>query len=1045
MISPIKEPDLALAGLALLIIFGLLIWYDRPSEGFRPSDPYGQPQDHPRTTGYAYENWLWQDPFAFEKPDESWLWQHPFTFEKPDPTKGSEECEYQLNKKIEEINRVKNDEDVKILAPLLTVWPNTRENKEVRTRHRYAVVAGLIESGYRPAEPNRLHFCSSQENSSNKEYDVRWEHFESENKPDIIVAWLNSEIFTHDGKLIFVLKDLLIPKWDDINLHVFDLDNILDQNLPSIIKSAGAGDVGDRALIEKLTSELALRNIKESSEVIVITEQDSKNVRNLSQDFRASLHDSFLKDKPCIDNAESSTCEIKNVFYLKGLDAYQKKINKQDKTEDQAANKRTDRLSVIDLHNPSSLPLGPGQLDYVYRLAEQIKGPHNDIDLQKRDSGIKMVGIFGSNFNDKLLILEALRAEMPNILVFTTDLDAQMLDPRYWPTTRNLVVASHFNLLLKDKDKDKNKDKDEDKARYPKQSYQGQFPAFRDSQQTNIFYRTISMVNDDLTKSETTSPQIFEIGRNGFIRLGLELEKNEDANYHPADNSLEQAKQRLLLLGAVILVLIIFYWLIRPNSGKSFFWLLFGISAIYFIARFVATDDSGEPLSFTDGTSLWPTVFIQLIAILMAVEFFFRARRELDENFYDLNRQYFSSLGKQYFEVCPKEKECGPWLLSKWGSASTLRFFIFLWTFIVYAINDVYPSSELWFWPCVVLLALTAIPYLYKIEKGEDKIKKGEGEFNFNSIKDWIEKDNCQPEKDNSQLGPTDQRSVDPIHCALDKLRVFFLSNNGPSLSSQENYEVGLWRKYYKYGRIDHRVSRVVGIWLFFAIIETILIYLLPPWPLPCRGPTCNWVSWTGVSSFVVIMILLFFVLDAVRLSFYWIQKLRKQHPLLTEDFKGDVGRDNALQSLEKIVAVIAERTRVVDRLIYYPMLCIMLMLIAKITYFDNQDFPLSKGITFAASISLLFFSGFMLRYEAEQLKRSVIKSARNLGKDNKCDQEGKDNKCDQEKVDKAIEKIKDINDGAFQPMFEQPVMRALLIILAFVGIFASEYLKLFG
>ncbi|MEO8992271.1 MAG: hypothetical protein ABI284_08745 [Nitrosospira sp.] len=1001
MIPPIKEPDLALAGLALLIIFGLLIWYDRPIEGFRPSDPYGQPQDPPRTTGYAYESWLWQDPFAFEKPDESWLWQHPFTFEKPDPRKGSEECEFQLNEKI---NHIEND--VKILAPLLKVWPNTKENKEVRTRHHYAVIAGLIESGYRPSEPNRSHFCSSQKNSSNKEYDVRWEHFESKNKPDIIVAWLNSEIFTLDGKLTFVLENLLISKGKNINFYVYDLDNILDQNLPNIIKPAGAGDVGNKALIEKLTSELALRNIRESSEVIVITEQDSENVRNLSNNFRVSLRDSFPKDKPCVDDAESSTCEIKNVFYLKGLDAYQKKINKQNKTEDQAANKRADRLSVIDLHNPSSLPLGPGQLDYVHRLAEQIKGSHNEIDLQKRNSGIKAVGVFGSNFNDKLLILEALRAKMPDILVFTTDLDAQMLNPQYWPTTRNLVVVSDFNLLLREKDRDKD-EAEEDKSRYPKQSYQGQFPAFRDSQQTNIFYRTISMVNDDLKKSEPTSPQIFEIGRNGFVRLGSVLGKN---GYHPSDDTLEQAKSRLWLLWAIISVLIVFYWVIRPNSRKSFIWLLSGISAIYGIALFVATDDSGEPLSFTDGTSLWPTVFIQLIAISLAGAFFFRARGELDENFSILNRQYFSSLGEQYFQVRPNE--CGSW-----------PCFIFIWTFIVYAINDVYPS---WFpfWQCLVLLVLPSIPYLYSIEKRKD-------EFNFNSVKDWIEKDNYQPAQTNQ-----DKNSY-LIRRALHKLlSIFFLSNNGSrNYASKENYEVGLWRQYYHYGLLYHRVSRVVGIWLFFAIIETILIYLLPPWPLPCRGATCDWVSWTGVISFVVIMILLFFVLDSVRLSFYWIQKLRKQHPLLAENFKAN-DADKTLQSLEDIVAVIAERTRVVDRLIYYPMLCIMLMLIAKITYFDNQDFPLSKGFTFAASISLLFFSGFMLRYEAEQLKISVIKSAKKLGKDNR---------CDQKKVANAIERINGFNDGAFQPMFEQPVMRALLIILAFVSIFASEYLKLLG
>ena len=105
------------------------------------------------------------------------------------------------------------------------------------------------------------------------------------------------------------------------------------------------------------------------------------------------------------------------------------------------------------------------------------------------------------------------------------------------------------------------------------------------------------------------------------------------------------------------------------------------------------------------------------------------------------------------------------------------------------------------------------------------------------------------------------------------------------------------------------------------------------------------------------------------------------------------------MSSLEKIVDVVAKRTRVVDKLIYYPMLCIMLMLFAKIAYFDNQEFPLSKGITFAASISLLFFSGFMLRYEAKELKLSVIKSAENLVKVI----------CIQAEVDKAINRIKDI------------------------------------
>jgi hypothetical protein len=116
-------------------------------------------------------------------------------------------------------------------------------------------------------------------------------------------------------------------------------------------------------------------------------------------------------------------------------------------------------------------------------------------------------------------------------------------------------------------------------------------------------------------------------------------------------------------------------------------------------------------------------------------------------------------------------------------------------------------------------------------------------------------------------------------------------------------------------------------------------------------------------------------------------------------------------------------------------MFCIMLLLFAKITYFDNQELPLSKALTFGVAISVLFFSGFMLRHEANQLKLSIKKRVQDLGK-----------KYAEEKTGKQIvNRIDAIDEGAFQPMLEQPVMQALLIVLASIGPFAGEYLKLFG
>ena len=130
---------------------------------------------------------------------------------------------------------------------------------------------------------------------------------------------------------------------------------------------------------------------------------------------------------------------------------------------------------------------------------------------------------------------------MPHLLILTTDLDAQMLYPRHWRSTRNLVVASHFDLLLKE-------------------TLQTQLPPFRDSQQTNTFYRTLSIAAGDakgIEESNITFPRIFEVGRNGFVRLGA-AEKNQASSYHPPDNTLKQIELRLGLLGGIIICFVCF-------------------------------------------------------------------------------------------------------------------------------------------------------------------------------------------------------------------------------------------------------------------------------------------------------------------------------------------------------------------------------------------------------------------------------------------------------------------------------------------------------
>ena len=144
--------------------------------------------------------------------------------------------------------------------------------------------------------------------------------------------------------------------------------------------------------------------------------------------------------------------------------------------------------------------------------------------------------------------------------------------------------------------------------------------------------------------------------------------------------------------------------------------------------------------------------------------------------------------------------------------------------------------------------------------------------------------------------------------------------------------------------------------------------------------------------------------------------------------------KKESLESLEILVTLVAKRTHAIDRLIYYPLITMMLMLFARINYFHNLDFPLAIGITFAISMTLLFYAGFKLRSEAELLRIATINCAEKLAKNSS-----------ENDANTTIQKIRSINYGAFYPMLEQPVMRGLLLILASVGLFASEYLMIFG
>jgi hypothetical protein len=308
---------------------------------------------------------------------------------------------------------------------------------------------------------------------------------------------------------------------------------------------------------------------------------------------------------------------------------------------------------------------------------------------------------------------------------------------------------------------------------------------------------------------------------------------------------------------------------------------------------------------------------------------------------------------------------------------------------------------------CFKLYAL--IPLLYSLPLLY--LFAGMENLEIKSIHRWVERDSIRNGSDSAILGQEENRKLIEMN--------------------------SLWKEYRELGMPGQRFLRTLIGWLIFMSFSAYLMHIFPEPLSLCRGNTCFLDSWVFIFCVSIVMFLIFLVLDAQRLCLHWIEKICLKHPLLADITRLDEStkstatsaRDkndaDVSQELEKIIRIVAERTYAVDRLIYFPIIVLMLMFLARIAYFDYLDFPISNGIIALISILLLLYAGLKLRTEASELKLAVIDNAPNPRK--------------------MIKKLEKYNYGAFQSMSEQPVVRSALLLLGSLGLFAAEYLMLFG
>jgi hypothetical protein len=408
----------------------------------------------------------------------------------------------------------------------------------------------------------------------------------------------------------------------------------------------------DNKLAKELVHELKLRGVhlKDEKEkldkdkkphLVLVAEWDTYYGRSFYDVFieAAIKEDVLLQEKE--REKQRIARRVHRISYLRGIDG--SLPGEKENIKDEKAEAKSDPLK-----DTKSLeqPIGKSQYDYLRRLAEETYRLDQDLQANKKGE-IKAIGVMGTDFYDKYLVLQALRQRFPDVIFFTTDLDARFLHPDNIKWTRNLVVASNFGLSLR-------KDHEVD--------IQGEVPPFRDNYQTSVFLAVLRAFSDESYLGRTDNdqkvkelikkdlqPLIFEIGRHQAVVL-----TDTRGTIHPGTHQVGGSIEFYIQIVAIILsaLIFLFFTSTRVNTyakgligdrKRSKIPAVIGalLIVVFAVAIYRISNRPGEePFFIFEGISVWPTEVFRFTAILLSALFIYWSWRARKENTEYINKEF---------------------------------------------------------------------------------------------------------------------------------------------------------------------------------------------------------------------------------------------------------------------------------------------------------------------------------------------------------------------------------------------------------------------
>jgi hypothetical protein len=182
-------------------------------------------------------------------------------------------------------------------------------------------------------------------------------------------------------------------------------------------------------------------------------------------------------------------------------------------------------------------------------------------------------------------------------------------------------------------------------------------------------------------------------------------------------------------------------------------------------------------------------------------------------------------------------------------------------------------------------------------------------------------------------------------------------------------------------------------------------------------------------------MLLTFYVVDAIQLNRNFIRIFTRGISSWPREAFERGGRlpplsEEQLSPYHNILFV-AKRTEIVARLVWYPWIVLTLMVLARISLFDNWTWPPMLLLIFGLNASWALGSAILLRRAAEKLRAAALDSLERFRSQNYADKDKR------RMLRELIDEIRGLKKGAFAPLQEQPFIQAVLVPSGSVGALA--------